>query len=448
MSRAIDSSRVVNTPNNSHRSQVKTMIRCKNTMRAEKLLQRRGSILVLTALLLPVLFLLAAFVINIAYLQLSKTELMVATDAAARTASRALSEYQDVELAKDAARATAALNSVAGSPLQLNLNDELLFGVASNQYVDGRSTRFAFTAIPEQDVASGAATANAIQLTGNRTTDSEDGEINFPFPVFNNHTWRLSHSTTTLHLDRDVALVLDRSGSMAWRTYAWPTAHGPWHPTIYAAAEQAGLLYSIRFGRTRQYYYAQDVTPEIYQDWVWTDFYEMGPLPPSAWDDLKVAVDQFLTVMEQSNQTGYIGLASYASDSSVDLRLQSSHAAVRNHLNQLSPVGATAIGDGIERGAEILLDQDIVHPFAVKTMIVMTDGMHNWGTDPIEAAQALVDEYDIVIHAVTFSAGADQDRMRQVAAIGRGRHYHAETGEQLASVFREIAFNLPTLTVE
>ena len=229
--------------------------------------RRRGTILVLTALLIPVLFLLSAFVINIAYLQLSKTELMVATDASARTASRALSEYQNVGLAKDAARATAAMNSVAGVPFRLNVDEQMQFGVSTNEYVNGRSTRFNFSPLPESDVLNGAVTANSIQLVGNRTPNSQDGEVRFPFPIFTqSRSWSLTHAARALHLDRDVALVLDRSGSMGWRTYDWPTPHGPWHANIYRAAERAGLLYSIRQGRYIYYYYSEGVTPEQYQD--------------------------------------------------------------------------------------------------------------------------------------------------------------------------------------
>ena len=411
--------------------------------------RRRGTILVLTALLIPVLFLLSAFVINIAYLQLSKTELMVATDASARTASRALSEYQNVELAKEAARATAAMNRVAGVPLRLNMDQQMQFGQSTNSYVNGRSTRFNFTPLSEADVLSGAATANSIQLVGNRTPGSADGEVNFPFPGFmRNKSWGLSHEARALHMDRDVALVLDRSGSMAWKTYNWPTPHGAYHPSVYRAAEDAGLLYSIRRGQRLTYYYSPGVTPEMYEDWAWTDYYQLGPPPASPWEDLKTAVNQFLDVMETNNRNGYVGLASYASNAAVDLGLQKNKAAVRGKLGELSPNGATAIGLGIQKGAEVLLDNSVEHPFAIRTMIVMTDGMHNTGIEPALVAASLVAQYDITIHTVTFSAGADQARMKAVAQIGRGKHYHAETGQELISVFREIAYNLPTLTIE
>ena len=57
---------------------------------------RHGNIVALTALLLPVMLIIAAMAINIAYLQLTRTELMVATDAASRAGGRAISNYQNI----------------------------------------------------------------------------------------------------------------------------------------------------------------------------------------------------------------------------------------------------------------------------------------------------------------------------------------------------------------
>ena len=87
-------------------------------------------------------------------------------------------------------------------------------------------------------------------------------------------------------------------------------------------------------------------------------------------------------------------------------------------------------------------------PFAAKTIIVMTDGMHNTGIGPVEVAESFVSEYNVTIHTVTFSAGADQTRMQEVADIGGGTHYHADTGTELVDVFEEIANNLPTMVTQ
>jgi hypothetical protein len=80
-------------------------------------------------------------------------------------------------------------------------------------------------------------------------------------------------------------------------------------------------------------------------------------------------------------------------------------------------------------------------------MIVMTDGIHNQGPEPILSAKAAADK-NITIHTITFSASADIARMKAVAAAAGGKHFHADNAVELVSVFREIAATLPVLTTE
>ena len=71
--------------------------------------RRRGNFSALMGFTLPVLAMLAAFSINLAHMQLTRTELIVATDAAAKASGRAFSEMQTVSDAKTAGRVTAAM---------------------------------------------------------------------------------------------------------------------------------------------------------------------------------------------------------------------------------------------------------------------------------------------------------------------------------------------------
>jgi hypothetical protein len=88
-----------------------------------------------------------------------------------------------------------------------------------------------------------------------------------------------------------------------------------------------------------------------------------------------------------------------------------------------------------------------MRPWASKVIVVMTDGIHNTGTDPLQAAQRAADA-EIQVFAVTFSKEADQKRMQQVATIGHGKHYYAATGNDLKKVFQDIAGSLPTLLTQ
>jgi hypothetical protein len=80
-------------------------------------------------------------------------------------------------------------------------------------------------------------------------------------------------------------------------------------------------------------------------------------------------------------------------------------------------------------------------------MIVMTDGNHNRGPEPRIVARRLAND-GVVIHTITFGGDADLVRMREVAQIGRGRHYHAANGAELAQIYREIALSLSTLITQ
>ncbi|MFN3189314.1 MAG: vWA domain-containing protein [Aureliella sp.] len=406
---------------------------------------RRGSILSLTAFLLPVLFILTAFTINLAYLQLTRTELMVSTDAAARACGRALSEFQDVDQAMDAAMVTAALNNVGGIPLRLSTSDadsEIEFGVAD--LPQGGDGRYVFAKKNTNSIRNGSAFANAVRISGNRL-NSAGGSVEMPFPSFGlQDNFEIQTQAVAMQVDRDISLVLDRSGSMSWKTYNWPSGMSPWRSSIYSLAVDEGLLtYNNGY-----YYYASGVTSYDYQDWVWEEYYELGSPPAAPWDDLKLAVSTFLNVLEDTAQTEKVSLSSYSSWASEDLKLASNYQSLLDELETLGPSGATAIGSGMETGLPTLFEENYGRPLAAKTMIVMTDGMHNSGTDPVTIAQNIVASYNVTIHSVTFSPGADQARMQQVAEIGGGNHYHADTGAQLVDVFREIANNLPTIVTK
>ncbi|HEY6564701.1 MAG TPA: pilus assembly protein TadG-related protein, partial [Pirellulaceae bacterium] len=182
---------------------------------------RRGAVLPLFALMLPVLLILAGIAVNVSYMQLTRTELKVATDAAARAAGRAFSEYQSVDQALAYAQSTAQANRVAGQPLSLNTTDDtgdIRFGQSSRT----GSSRYTFTARSTSSVRSLAQTASAVQITGRRNNGSSSGTVSLPFRLFGSaSTFQPTLTSICTQVDRDIALILDRSGSMAESMYRW-----------------------------------------------------------------------------------------------------------------------------------------------------------------------------------------------------------------------------------
>lgn len=405
---------------------------------------RRGAVLGLMAILLPVLAILAAFCVNLAQIQLTRTELMVATDAAARAGGRTFSELQTVEAAKTAAVNVAAMNMVDGEPLQLRPDDgsnEIEFGTTVQP--GGVNGRYFFEKIPTSQVASGTILASAVRVHGRRDPGSLSGPVPLVIPGLLDATeFSTMQQSVAMQVDRDISLVLDRSGSMAEVQYNWGSNNPyTWGPIN--AAIGNGMLF-IWNGSV---YLSPGVSLQDYNRWAWEDYFGMGPYPTSPWEDLVEAVEAFLNVLEDTSQEEQVSVSSYASSATLDCYLEKNFQIVRNTVSGLKTGGMTAIGRGMQEGILTLLDA-AARPYAAKTMVVMTDGIHNTGISPVAVASSLMSSYNLTIHTVTFGSGADQALMQQVATIGGGKHYHAANGEELVAIFEEIANNLPTILTQ
>lgn len=397
----------------------------------------------LMAMLLPVLAILAAFCINAAQMQLTRTELMVSTDAAARSGGRTMSETQSVDDAVLAARDTAALNYVGGAPLQIRTGDgdaEIEFGITAQANHDARYT---FVQVPTASIRNNGVFASALRVTGRRNDGSLSGALNLAIPgLLGVDTFQTDYQSVAMQVDRDISLVLDRSGSMRDPDWSFPSNINPYNINAYWAAFNAGVL-RLGWGG---FYPPWGSSWDDYEAWAYEEYYGLGPAQ-TLWESLEVAVDAFLDVLDQTAQEEQVSLASYATSGSLHSFLEKDFDIVRNHVDQLFPDGATAIGEGMQQGITAITHAN-ARPYAAKTMVVLTDGRHNQGIHPEAAARQLVAQSGLTIHTVTFGAGADQQTMRDVASIGGGKHYHAADGNALIEIFEEIANNLPTILVQ
>jgi hypothetical protein len=362
--------------------------------------------LVLIAICFPLLLIMAAFAVDVAWMQLVRTELRAATDAAARAGAKELSLSQDVDAARARAKEAAARNLVAGAPLLL-ADSDIEFGESRQA---NSSSKFTFT--------SGGTLLNSLRVTGRRTNGSPSGAVDLLFAGFLGvRVFEPQNTATSTLLDRDICLVVDRSGSMMWTL-----AGGSSNP--------AGT---------------GDCDP---------------PHPTqSRWGALAIAVSAFLAELDNTNQNELVGLASYSSDtnecgrtyniSDINSDLVADYSVIRGEMARIgsAPVkGRTCISAGIEEGITVLTGSR-TRPFAIKTMIVMTDGIHNLGTEPIVPARVAADR-GIVIHTITFSSDADIARMQAVAAATGGQHFHAPDAQELIRIFKEIASTLPVLLTQ
>jgi Mg-chelatase subunit ChlD len=361
--------------------------------------------LVLIAVCLPLCLIMAAFAVDVAWMQLVRTELRTATDSAARAGSKELSIAQDSVAARQRAKQAARRNLVASQPLEL-ADADIQIGSSTQS---NSASRFTF--------AGGGTRPNAVRVTGQRTQGSLSGPVDLLFAgVLGVDTFEPRHVATSTQLDRDICLVVDRSGSMMWNLF---------NSNLPPGASDCGPPHSTlsRFGA------------------------------------LVNAVDAFLRELDRTRQRETVGMVSYSSDttecnrtyriSTINSDLVSDYGPIRNAITTMAsrPVkGRTAISAGIDDGIRVLTGAR-VRPFAVRTMVLMTDGIHNTGPEPVLSARVAA-QNDIVIHTVTFSADADIRRMQDVAAATGGLHFHADDRAELVSVFRQIAATLPVMLTE
>jgi hypothetical protein len=106
----------------------------------------------------------------------------------------------------------------------------------------------------------------------------------------------------------------------------------------------------------------------------------------------------------------------------------------------------TNIGGGIDMGRQILL-ADPGASMTEKVMIVLTDGHHNIGTDPLIAATRAAED-GITVHTVTFGWYADQTLMQIVANLAGGTTHHAPDGATLSEIFRDLAMIRKTILTQ
>ncbi|MBL8889023.1 MAG: VWA domain-containing protein [Planctomycetaceae bacterium] len=224
----------------------------------------------------------------------------------------------------------------------------------------------------------------AMRVTGRRTANSLSGPVALFFgPMFGQTDFQPIQLATAARLDIDIALVLDVSGSMS----------------------------------------SQNRFPGLVN-----------------------AVGVFIQELENTPQEERCSMSVYSTDAEKAIPMTTNLQSINQRLSQLSPDGFTAIGRGMQVGLTSFSDPQ-ARPFALRAMIVMTDGHHNTGVHPANVVNS-ARQQNVTVHTITFSAGANQQAMRQVANSGGGTHIHANNNAQLSEAFREIARQLNVLLIE
>ena len=230
-------------------------------------------------LLMMIGFMIAvAFSVDIAYMHLARTELRSATDAASKAAAIELSRSLDQGQAIAKGQEIAAKNSVNGEPL-LIAPGEFTFGRSTEQL----SGKFVFS--------QGGIPNNSVHVIGRRTEGSLSGPVPLFFGnIFGVNVFEPVTTATATYIERDIVLVVDRSGSMRGQKFA----------------------------------------------------------------DLITAINIFTTTLDETPVDEQVGLASYNNRSSEDVDLTANLADITAALAALPVGGFTSISRGMAAGAEIM----------------------------------------------------------------------------------------------
>jgi Ca-activated chloride channel family protein len=142
--------------------------------------------------------------------------------------------------------------------------------------------------------------------------------------------------------------------------------------------------------------------------------------------------------IEESPRGTRIGIISFAGAAGVVAPLNADHQSVITALDDVPlPNGATAIGDALKLAARML------PATGHRVVILITDGVNNSGTDPMEMAQWLgahhIPVYTIgigtaaggLIPGTNEEATIDEDALRGYAQVSGGAYARAENATQL-----------------
>lgn len=358
------------------------------------------------------LLMFAAFSVNLAYMQVMREQLRVASDAAAKAALVKLGATQDKAAAAAFGRQVAERNLVGGKPPQIDAGDIVFGNAVSDKY---GIYSFKADAMP----------LNAAQVTGSATRPL------FLRTFMPTGSFTTSQTSVTTRISHDVCLVLDRSASMAFDL------------------------------SNREFTYPPDVSEGKHP----LQSYFTPPSPTtSRWQALSSAVRAFIGTLQDRNLDVNVALVTYAeyysfgaygaTDASLDVNLTQNYRQIIDAMDAWGRrplLGDTNIEAGLALAAT-----EMTGPrsrlTADRTIILLTDGVPTSG-NPDVASLTLNSRGNsqIVTHVITFggqaSSGTYQALMMNAAANGNGMFFNAPTSEQLQEAFQSIADSLPAVLI-
>lgn len=406
-------------------------MRCVSGLRPPSVHQRHGAAHVLIAAMLFTFIVMAAMTVDFAYMQLIRTELRTATDAAAKAGAEALARTQNGPAAKAAAIRYARLNTVGASAFQISESD-ITLGRVTGQ--DNGTWTFVGNQTPYNSVRVNARIGNggvrsAIPL--------------FFAPALGHSPFSTATQATAGQQEVEVCLCIDRSGSMMFDMSGNEWSYPSPNPLLYPSGNYPNSMY-------RNYCSPPQTTSSrwaVMRDAVDIFLYEAGqfPYPPRT---ALVTWSSAMTLPYYPRNSYTLVDTDLDLPSAANFNWSLNRSAVETALATRSAnaiAGGTTLSAGIDQAVQVLTGPN-GRPLSNKIIILLTDGQWNAGRDPVLAAQDAATA-GITIHCVSMLTST-QPALTQVANITGGQYYPTSNQGQLQQAFRDLAKSLPIVLVD
>jgi hypothetical protein len=472
-------------PNSSHSSRLSSRRRHD---------RRAGGIVLLVAILLVGIVACGALAIDLAYTRLVRAELRNVADTAALAAAGTLRDTQDLSQARAAAVLYGSLNKAASAPVQIDPNNDVLFG---QRVYDSGSNSWNFVA--------GQQPYDSVKVHAKRTNGSLGGSVGLFFGrVLNRPYAETAASAVATYLPRDIALVIDLSGSMLYdstlknestttinNNAVWTALGSPkfgnmqnWNTLVtYSSSLSNSTIISNLGLNSVSYPYPQGSWSEFvtyvksdtrlpgtyrnkYGLKTWLDYvlqdrsYKtstplLSSTPEQPITALKSALDIMIDYLETLDTEEWVSTSTFDTYNRIEVNLTANFSSIRSNLADKQAghyARETNIGGGILSGTQSLTGSS-ARPNAKKVMIVFSDGVATEPGSDSAARQYAIDKataaanQDIIIHTISFSDLADVALMAQIADIGHGVHVHVdnENVAQYTEALQEVLLSVSSI---
>lgn len=199
------------------------------------------------------------------------------------------------------------------------------------------------------------------------------------------------------------------------------------HATLPQPDDRAGVMLAIDISRSMR---AEDIEPDRFTA-------------------AKKAAQTFVRALPQGAKVGLVSFAGYAT---LEVPLTPDHQRVSDQIDFLQMARGTAIGDGLLASLEAFPKNEAGKLLGPSTVVLLSDGRSNRGSDPLEAAQK-AKEMGVIVHAIGLGRRLDQSQndfqfnnfmafdeetLRSIAQVTGGKYYSAESAQELQAAYRNL----------